>query len=181
MLPWNQTSFFYLEDTGMHIRSSFVPSENGLLERAIIHQLFNKCGEWTQKEREHCWASSVCLHCSTICFAFYHILKTIIWDRHEESFHICRMCWSLNIYWTLNLKPTHVLSSLQHGEFMFREFKNYPMSLFFMQGTELNIDSACFKARSLKSGEGNLPLKHALSNKKWWVTLKKEQLVRYGV
>lgn len=60
------------------------------------------------------------------------------------------------------------LSSLQRDEFMlFREFKNYPMSLFFMKGIELNIDSACFKARSLRSEEGNLPLKKNVSNKTW--------------
>lgn len=80
------------------------------------------------------------------------------------------MCWSLNIYWTLSPKPTHDLSSLQHGEFMLLgEFKNCQMSLFFTQdtaGAELNMDSACFKARGLKSEEGNLPLKNALSNKK---------------
>lgn len=60
------------------------------------------------------------------------------------------------------------LSSLQRDEFMlFREFKNCQMSLFFMKGTELNTDSACFKARSLRSEEGNLPLKKIVSNKTW--------------
>lgn len=59
------------------------------------------------------------------------------------------------------------LSSLLRDEFMFFcEFKNYQMSLFFMKGTELNIDSACFKARSLRSEEGNIPLKN-VSNKTW--------------
>lgn len=49
------------------------------------------------------------------------------------------------------------------------ESKNYQMSLFFTQGTAgavLNMDSACFKARGLKSEEGNLSLKNALSNEK---------------
>lgn len=79
------------------------------------------------------------------------------------------MCWSLGVYWTLSPKPTHDLSSLQHSEFMLLgEFRNYQISLFFVQGNtgaELNMDSACFKARGLKSEEGILSLKNTLSNK----------------
>ena len=159
---WNQTSCFCIgEHKGCTWNILSYPLRMaGQEEQPDINYSINAGNE--QKEREHCQASAMCLTLFKNMFAFYYILKTIIWDRYADPFHIWRMRQSLNIYWTLSPKPTHDLFSWQwhiHVVWWIQELSGESvLHAGHYAGTELNIHSPCFKARSSKSVEGKCSL-----------------------
>ena len=154
----------------------FLPFENGEEEQSDINYSVNIGNE--QKERQHCWASTMCLTLFRITFAFYYILQIIIWDRYKDPFHMWKVCQSLSIYWMLSPKPTHALFSWKwciRVVWWIQEL--YGVSSLHSghcAGAELNTHSFCFKAKSSKSVEGKCSLKKNVFIKLKMVSYPKE-------